>query len=94
MGARIWWKWISKPLTPWATLWTTKYTNNRPVDDLIRLTEVESSSLIWNVAKQHKDVIQQHNFWEVRNCNNAQFWEDSWHQKPSTLNTYRTRKGN
>lgn len=28
MGACIWWKWISKPHTPWDILWTAKYANN------------------------------------------------------------------
>ena len=51
MGARIWWKWISDPHTPWAILWTTKCANNTPVDDLIRITKVGLGSLIWNVAK-------------------------------------------
>jgi len=62
MGACIWWKWISAPHIPWAILWTAKYANNRPVEDLIQLTEVGLGSLIWNAAKQHKDLIQQHNF--------------------------------
>lgn len=39
-------------------------------------------SLIWNLAKQHRSLIQQHNFWEVKNGNIARFWEDSWQQMP------------
>jgi len=82
MGARVWWKWISSPHTPWAILWIAKYANNQPVDDLIRLTEVGLGSLISNAAKQNKGIIQQHSFWDVRDGNNARFWEDSWQQRP------------
>lgn len=57
MGAHIWWKWISNPHTPWAILWIEKYANNRPVYELIHLKEVGSGSLIWNAAKQHKNLI-------------------------------------
>lgn len=76
MGARIWWRWLSNPYTPWAILWTAKYAHNRSMDDLIWLKEVGTGSLIWNAAKKHKDLIQQHSFWEIRNGDNARFWED------------------
>lgn len=78
MGARIWWKWPTMPSTPWASLWTTKYANSRPTEELIRISEVNPGSLIWNVAKQHKLLIQQHSFCEVKDDNIARFWDDSW----------------
>lgn len=34
-------------------------------------------SLIWNAAKQHFLLIQQHSFWEVRNGETARFWIDA-----------------
>lgn len=46
------------------------------------MSEVSIGSLIWNLAKQHRSLIQQHNFWEVKNGNTARFWEDSWQQMP------------
>jgi len=52
--------------TPWAILWTTKYANNRPPEDLIRLMSTEKGSLIWNIARQHSTMIQKHCFWEIR----------------------------
>lgn len=67
MGARIWWKWLTAPLTPWASLWTAKYARNCPTDEKIRISEVSKGSLIWNSAKQHRNLIQDHNFWEVKN---------------------------
>jgi len=54
MGARIWWKWLSSPHTPWAILWTTKYADKIMQDDLIQLTNMEKGSLIWNAARHHR----------------------------------------
>lgn len=62
MGARIWWQWVSYPQKPWAQLWTTKYANNRPQQELIRITTMPIGSLIWNVTKQHREIIYQHSF--------------------------------
>eukprot|EP00253_Pinus_taeda_P018267 PITA_18267 len=78
MGARIWWKWLMEPLTPWASLWMAKYARNYPAEELIRISKVSIGSLIWNSAKQHRNLIQQHNFWEVKNGNTERFWEDPW----------------
>lgn len=39
-------------------------------------------SLIWNSAKQHRSLIQQHSFWEVKDGKDARFWDDSWQQLP------------
>lgn len=89
VGARIWWRWLSTPHTPWATLWTTKYANNRPPDKLIRLLPTENGSLIWNAARQHNKMIQKHSFWEIRDGNNAYFWVDSWHQIPRIINLFK-----
>lgn len=35
MGAKIWWRWLAYPNTPWASLWTTKYASNNPIEDRI-----------------------------------------------------------
>lgn len=82
MGAWIWWKWLTKSLKPWASLWTAKYAGNCPMEELIRISETSAVSIMWNSAKQHKNLIQQHSFWEVKNGSNARFWEDSWQQMP------------
>lgn len=67
---------------PWALLWNAKYTGNYPREELIRMSETSSGSIMWNSTKQHKTLIQQHGFWEVKSGNNARFWEDSWQQMP------------
>jgi len=73
MCTKLWWQWLSSPDKPWATIWTAKYANHRPQEELIRLIPNEKGSLIWNVAKQHFLLIQQHSFWEVRNGETTQF---------------------
>eukprot|EP00253_Pinus_taeda_P010996 PITA_10996 len=40
MGAKIWWKWLSYPSTPWARIWTAKYANNFPLEERIRMSEI------------------------------------------------------
>eukprot|EP00253_Pinus_taeda_P025694 PITA_25694 len=64
MSAKIWWQWLSSLEEPWAAIWTTKYANHRPQEELIRFTPNVKGSLIWNAAKQHFQLIQQHSFWE------------------------------
>ena len=62
MGTRIWWKRLSNPHIPWEKLWTAKYANDRPPEDLIRLSLGNIGSLIWNAAKLHCKLIQKHSF--------------------------------
>eukprot|EP00253_Pinus_taeda_P020347 PITA_20347 len=66
MGAKIWWRWLSNSNTPWAVLWTAKYARNLPLEERIRMSEVSKGSIIWNSAIQHRDLIQKHSFWEVK----------------------------
>eukprot|EP00253_Pinus_taeda_P022211 PITA_22211 len=68
--------------TPWAALWTAKYARNLPLEERIRMSEVSKGSVIWNSAIKHKDLIQKHSFWEVKDGRTARFWEDSWQQLP------------
>eukprot|EP00253_Pinus_taeda_P022503 PITA_22503 len=82
MRARIWWRWLSGSLTPWTTLWTAKYVGNCPREELIRISELCNGSIIWNSAKIHRNLIQQHSFWEVKGGDQARFWDDSWQQSP------------
>lgn len=78
MGAKIWRQWLSMPHSPWAKLWIAKYTNHRPTTELIRLTLAEEGSLIWNAAKQHRFLIQEHCFRDVCDGRIARFWTDAW----------------
>eukprot|EP00253_Pinus_taeda_P020401 PITA_20401 len=82
MGARIRWRWLSGSLTPWTTLWTTKYVGNCPREELVRISEMSNGSIIWNSSKIHRNLIQQHSFWEVKSGDQARFWDESWQQLP------------
>eukprot|EP00253_Pinus_taeda_P031538 PITA_31538 len=35
MGAKIWWRWLAHPNTPWASLWIAKYASNCPMEERI-----------------------------------------------------------
>eukprot|EP00253_Pinus_taeda_P035520 PITA_35520 len=86
MGAKIWWKWLTSPDTPWARLWHAKYASNLPREEIIRMTEISKGSAMWNSAIKHRELIQNHSFWEVKEGSSARFWTDSWQQLPA-LNT-------
>eukprot|EP00253_Pinus_taeda_P008458 PITA_08458 len=87
MGAKIWWRWLSYPGTLWARFWTAKYANNLPLEECIRMTETNKGSTIWNSTILHRDLIQKHSFWEVKDGGTARFWTDSWQQLPSLAHT-------
>ena len=80
MGAKTWWKWLTNPGTPLAILWTSKYARNLPLEERLRMSEVSKGSVIWNSAIKHKELIQRHSFWEVRDGGTTRFWGDSWQQ--------------
>jgi len=46
MCAKLWWQWLSSTDKPWATIWTAKYANHRPQEELIRLIPNAKGSLI------------------------------------------------
>ena len=73
MSAKIWWNWLTTPNKPWEIIWTANYANRRPQEELIRFTPAEKGSVIWNAAKQHYLLIQQHSFWEIRDGSSARF---------------------
>eukprot|EP00253_Pinus_taeda_P035953 PITA_35953 len=53
MGAKIWWQWVTNPDKPWAKLWTAKYANNRPQEDLVRFTPTDKGSLEVELRKRN-----------------------------------------
>eukprot|EP00253_Pinus_taeda_P007598 PITA_07598 len=53
MGARIWWRWLSAPLTPWAILWKAKYVGHCPREELIRISKMSQQDYReWHIASQ------------------------------------------
>jgi ribonuclease HI len=80
MGAKIWWRWMKTPDALWAQIWKNKYAPIMQLDQLIRHNVRIQGSNIWNTAWQNKDIVQKHAFWEIRNGDSAEFWQDSWQQ--------------
>eukprot|EP00253_Pinus_taeda_P017843 PITA_17843 len=91
MNAKIWWQWLIHPDKLWTNIWIAKYTNNIPQTNLIRFKPTLNGSLIWNAAKQHHQLIQKHNFWEIRDGQRARFWMDAWNQQPKLSNVLSPR---
>lgn len=81
-GAKMWWKWIKEPNLPWARLWKEKCIPDCNTQALIRLQEIPEGSPIWNHARNNRNLVQENNFWEIRNGRLALFWEDAWQQIP------------
>ena len=83
LSAKIWWRWLKHPREIWAKLWRKKYTPGMPENRLIRWNGDDQGSLIWTAAKQNRQLITQHAFWEIGNGETALFWTDSWQQWPA-----------
>eukprot|EP00253_Pinus_taeda_P018592 PITA_18592 len=65
-------------LVKWATVCTPKKQGGLGLRD----PQHNTGSLIWNAAKQHKELIQNHSFWEIHDGRTTHFWVDSWQQRP------------
>jgi exonuclease III len=83
LSAKIWWRWLKNPTDLWAKLWRKKYAPNTAENNLIRWNGDAKGSLIWNAAKQNRQLVMQHSFWEIGNGQTALFWQDSWQQWPA-----------
>jgi len=42
-------------------------------------------SHVWNKAGENRGLVQDNNFWEIREGDLALFWEDKWQQEPILL---------
>jgi hypothetical protein len=82
LSAKIWWRWLKKPKDLWARLWRKKYAPEVAEKNLIRWNGDTPGSLIWAAAKQNRQLVTQHAFWEIRNGKTTLFWKDSWQQWP------------
>eukprot|EP00253_Pinus_taeda_P013241 PITA_13241 len=60
MSTKLWWRWLAYPNTPWASLWTAKYANNKPLEDRIRMDG--QTARFWDDSWQQlpklRDLIQ------------------------------------
>ena len=71
-GVKVWWRLVSHSSEPWARLWCSKYGSNRPQWQLIHFKEEQQGSPIWTKARGGRKLVQQHNFWEIRDGRKCQ----------------------
>lgn len=65
--------------------WKEKYASSWLENYRIRMDGNIRGSHIWNKVWDNRSLIQDHNFWEIREGGLALFWEDRWKQEPILL---------
>ena len=76
-GAKVCWRWSNYLGEPCTKLWHIKYARDKAKDQLFRLNDDQPGSPIWQKEVSGRCLVQDHYFWEIRNGENANFWEDS-----------------
>ena len=85
LGAKLWWRWVQNPKTQWENIWKEKYVISWQTSDLVRMLGNIKGSYIWNKAWENRILVQDNSFWEIREGNQALFWENKWQQEPILL---------
>lgn len=49
--------------------------------DIYRQKETPKGSAIWDLARQNRDIVERHAFWEIRGGEEANFWDEKWQQR-------------
>lgn len=81
LGAKLCWRWLRGGNDLWKTIWKTKYSMPDSTVEILRQKETPKGSTIWDLARQNRDLVEKHTFWEIRGGEEANFWEDRWQQK-------------
>ena len=81
LGAKLWWHWLREGNDLWKAIWRLKYNMPDTTVDILRQRETPKGSTIWDLARQNRDIVENHIFWEVRGGGEANFWEEKWQQK-------------
>eukprot|EP00253_Pinus_taeda_P024197 PITA_24197 len=81
LGAKLWWRWLSGGNDLWKTIWKEKYNMPDSAVEILRRRETPKGSSIRDLARLNRDLVEKHTFWEIRGGEEANFWEDKWHQK-------------
>eukprot|EP00253_Pinus_taeda_P012272 PITA_12272 len=74
--------WTNRALNLAAKLILTKAVLQAIPQYLLSMLPAPKGSPIWNHAKRNNNLVQENNFWEIRNGRLALFWEDAWQQLP------------
>eukprot|EP00253_Pinus_taeda_P026164 PITA_26164 len=81
LGVKLWWRWLRGGNDLWKTIWKEKYNMPDSAVEILRQRETPKGSSIWDLAHLNRDLVEKHTFWEIRGSEEANFWEDKWHQK-------------
>ena len=84
-GAKLWWRWVKDPKAQWESILKEKYANSWHYSELIIISGNMKGSPIWNKTWENREVVQKNSFWEIRDGDQALFWEDKWQQEPILL---------
>eukprot|EP00253_Pinus_taeda_P015835 PITA_15835 len=78
MGAKIWWRWLSNPSTPWASLWTAKYAARFWEDSWQQLPNLRDNipGLLDQDINPFDKVSQ---FWDSHNGQEHRKWKEVCH---------------
>eukprot|EP00253_Pinus_taeda_P017089 PITA_17089 len=78
LGAKLWWCWLRGGNDLWKVIWRRKYNMSNTSVDILRQRETPKGSTIWDLARQNRDIVENHIFWEIRGGGEANFWEEKW----------------
>lgn len=78
LGAKLWWRWLRGGNDIWKAIWTHKYNMPNTPEEILRLEDTPKGSTIWDLARQNRDIIGKHAFWEIQGGAEANFWEERW----------------
>eukprot|EP00253_Pinus_taeda_P024757 PITA_24757 len=78
LGAKLWWCWLRGGNDLWKLIWRRKYNMPNSLVDILRQRETPKGSTIWDLARQNRDIVENHIFWEIRGRGEANFSEEKW----------------
>eukprot|EP00253_Pinus_taeda_P006274 PITA_06274 len=85
LAAKLWWRWMQGGKDLWKEIWTLKYNMPLATEEITRKDEMPRGSGIWELACQSRDIINKHDFWEIRNGGIEKFWEEAWQQREKLI---------
>ena len=65
----------------WKKLWERKYEMPRSPEGKLRSQTEKKGCAIWNLVRANRYLIREHSFWEVREGDKENFWEEAWQQR-------------
>jgi len=48
------------------------------VEGRLRIEEIPKGSSIWELVSQNRDMVNDHDFWEIHGGSSSRFWDEGW----------------